>query len=531
MRGRRKGQSTVSMSLLPFLAVLICTMGALIVILVIMVQRAKLAAVAVSQEQIETANVAYQVELAAREERIQERDDFEWRTEILQERRTALSGELERAQAELGYAEEQLRELYTKLQNLKQQAAVLENKAQLSTGDDSKLTEMQRQIELARFELEEAKKNAAERPKSYAIVLHQSLHGTNRRPMYIECTRGGIYLQPEGIALRPGDFESPLGPGNPLDAALRAARAYLLKYSGKEELPYPLLLVRPDGAHAYSKARSAMKYWDDRFGFELVEADLEIAYPEPDPALAKVLADTISQARKRKAALALSMPSKYGQRGGGVGGYENAGFGPSGDSVNRGRDFRTGDSGGSGGEGETATGFYPTENNAPGGGSFSDQPGGDNAANNQPGGGRPNQKPGVENGNGGTGPQGYNQGNTQPGATPISARRGGNWAAPSDTKGATAIRRPVRVVVTADTLYLYPAQRGDPRPKVIPLEAGGVTGVENMVVALWKEVDQWGLAGSRSYWLPTLDLRAAPGGEQRLKEVRQLLKGSGITTE
>ena len=44
MRGRRTGKQTVGISLFPFLAVLICTMGTLIVLLVVMVQQARVQA-------------------------------------------------------------------------------------------------------------------------------------------------------------------------------------------------------------------------------------------------------------------------------------------------------------------------------------------------------------------------------------------------------------------------------------------------------------------------------------------------------
>ena len=58
-------------------------------------------------------------------------------------------------------------------------------------------------------------------------------HGTRRRPIYIECTLEGIIIQPEGFVLLPDDFHGPLGPGNPLDAALRTIREHLAQGGGK----------------------------------------------------------------------------------------------------------------------------------------------------------------------------------------------------------------------------------------------------------------------------------------------------------
>ena len=82
------------------------------------------------------------------------------------------------------------------------------------------------------------------------------------------------------------DFAEPLGPGNPLAAALRAAREY---YADRQTPTdggtdaYPLLLVRPDGIAAYYKVREAIASWDAEFGYELVEADWSLELPPPDP--------------------------------------------------------------------------------------------------------------------------------------------------------------------------------------------------------------------------------------------------------
>ena len=59
-----------------------------------------------------------------------------------------------------------------------------------------------------------------QRPKSYAIVPYQGRQGTSRRPIYIECRANDVILQPEGVKLTIDDFRPPIGPGNPLVAAL-----------------------------------------------------------------------------------------------------------------------------------------------------------------------------------------------------------------------------------------------------------------------------------------------------------------------
>ena len=82
-----------------------------------------------------------------------------------------------------------------------------------------------------------------------------------------------------------------MGPGNPLAAALRAAREYMLaqrEFDPQAGEPYPMLLVRPEGIMAYYAAREAMKSWGCDFGYELIGDDWKLAYPSPDPRLADV---------------------------------------------------------------------------------------------------------------------------------------------------------------------------------------------------------------------------------------------------
>src|SRR5690606_31892672 len=83
--------------------------------------------------------------------------------------------------------------------------------------------------------------------KSYAIVPYKGANGTYRRPIYIECTKDAVTIFPEGIKLTAADFDGPLRSGNPLAAAIRAAREELnsrAKMAGQTDLPdpYPLLI-------------------------------------------------------------------------------------------------------------------------------------------------------------------------------------------------------------------------------------------------------------------------------------------------
>lgn len=302
-----------SVSLFPFLAVLICTMGALIVILVVMVHQARVQAEVIADQRVRNAEQQSQADKQLREEQ----EDFEWRREMLERQRSEETQQLARHRLELSHLEDHLRRLQQQGKQLVKDIAELENlgesRQQDLTAAQQELSRLRQSLMLAEKQLEQAKEEAASRPRSFAIIPYEGPHGTRRRPIYIECTSTGVILQPEGVVLAPADFEGPLIPGNPLDAALLATREYLARNGGTEKNgePYPLLIVRPDGTIAYAAARNAMKSWEDEFGYELVDADIKLEFPPKDPALTELLQKTVHVARRRQEILAAAQPARF----------------------------------------------------------------------------------------------------------------------------------------------------------------------------------------------------------------------------
>ena len=236
---------------------------------------------------------------------------------MVQQQRGELTQKLADGRLELSHLEEHIRRLEEKWRRLQAEAADLNNVRQGQQQQESairaELAQLQAAITAQRQQLEQLREQYAQKRRSFAILPYQGPNGTHRRPIYIECSETGIVIQPEGIVFGPQDFNGPLGPGNPLDAALRAIREHWTRLEGdaaKGE-PYPLLIVRPDGAVAYSMARAAMAGWDDEFGYELIDGETELAFPPSDPSLKKLLQGTIQTARQRQAILAAAMPSRF----------------------------------------------------------------------------------------------------------------------------------------------------------------------------------------------------------------------------
>ena len=314
-------------TLFPFLAVLICTMGSLIVLLVIIVQQAKANADRVTQAQ--SSEQTDDQQLTERLKR--EVEDLEWRIEVLTTSRAQTIEDLERRREELAYIEDEIRQLHKQLDRAADEAEHIADLAKNEAEDhqlrEHDLTELRNQLDYAQEELEQARKKIDNEEPSYALVAYDGSSGTRRRPVYIECLLDRVVLQPEGVVLNGDDFREPLTADNALAAALRSQREYLQEVGGfQHEAPYPLIIVRPDGAHSYAAARAAMQSWDSEFGYELVDQDMKLAYPDADPALAAVVERAVEDARERRQMLKQIAPARFGRRRAVLTASRNGGF-------------------------------------------------------------------------------------------------------------------------------------------------------------------------------------------------------------
>jgi hypothetical protein len=252
-------------------------------------------------------------------QQIKEREeDLQWQAEMLRQQRDAYAKGLSEKRLELAHLEDHIRRLEDDAEKLIKQVEALRSKDKNDLADakraQQQVADLEREIAEKKEELDEARKQAMRRRPAYAIIPYDGPSGTSRRPMYVECTEEGIILQPEGVVLSAEDFQGPLGPGNPLDAALRAAREHL-KRNGLKSEPYPLVVVRPNGALAFGACRTAMKHWESEFGYELVDQDAELKYPPADLQLAETLQRAVKDARQRQVMLAAAMPNRFGAEG------------------------------------------------------------------------------------------------------------------------------------------------------------------------------------------------------------------------
>jgi hypothetical protein len=110
----------------------------------------------------------------------------------------------------------------------------------------------------------------------------------------------------------------------------------------------------------------------------------------------------------------------------------------------------------------------------------------------------------------------------------LAASRGGNWALPTETEGATGYVRPVSIFCGTDSIAL---QNVAGEMVSIPIEDDISVAIDDMVNVIWQRIDAWGIAGANAYWKPSLVVSVRRGAQHRFESLKRLLKGSGLTIE
>jgi hypothetical protein len=485
-------------------------MGALIALLVLGVQQAHVhAEVVVQQQQLQN-----DLQQEKEEEDQLKQEDLIWQQEVLEQQRTEKTKALAEHRLQLSHLEEHLRQLQDDWQRVQQQMRQLQQLDQQgqdqSSGWEKQLIDLEEQIAKAQQELELLRQQAEEADQGYAIVVYDGAQGTKRRPIYLECTDAGILIHPGGVQISREDLDGPGGPGNPLDACLRAIREYLAQQGASQEEPYPLLLVRPGAVYTYARARDAMKSWEDEFGYELIEKDVPLKFSPPDENLKAILMQTIRDARQRQVSLSRAMPSRFGGRTGDqyrpANSHRGAESPQSASAGGTGRGFGEGDTGGAGrdpafqhgssskAKTEGTRGQQATDSEEDGGGSPQSFPGGD--------------------GEGGI-------------ATAPGARKAG-WGLPKRRFGSTGISRPVRVICTTDRLIIVPGRYERLVPFTTQTQGNVAASLDQFIGALWDYMENWGIAVAGGYWKPVLNVEVRPGADSQYQQLKALLESSGV---
>lgn len=395
----------LALELFPFLAVLVCVMGALI--LLVVVSTRKLRANAIAQAlaaQMARENPQPEVEippapaplpepsvaeavpamqatpvpqmdeaaLAAERAALEE----QWRNQV-----TSLEQDLEEKQTHRKRQQLVAASTASEIERLKAdlvrlQANLAEAMGRLSAEED-KLPQgtveralLEKRIAMLREQLRSLEQQQVEASSRYSVVAFEGKSGTSRRPILIECTSTGIRFQPEGVTLTPTDIDGFTPRFNPLLAGSLALIDYWGRQAaGPDEKPYVLLIVRPDGTLAYYIATKLLAAMKQPYGYELVTDDVQLNLPPSDPEAKAALEAAIERAMtERNQMINASRSGGAGGTGEGYGGLPGGagGSGSTGGQRGRGGEAGSGLFAGAGNArpaGNSRTGYGPNTGN------------------------------------------------------------------------------------------------------------------------------------------------------------------------
>lgn len=356
---RRQHQNSVS--LFPFLAVLVCAMGSLILLLLVMTRKIRQDQQSIPEPV--AASVASEEGAASRQRELAqlsaEVNSLQMTVRSLKERVKQLEQDVVRhrsavadKQAQLSGLQSEIRatssntkgkaaeELDVELKTLREQEArlvaelseteraLLEKRDQLARAEDAvkdaeiRLFEKSSALVSLREQVRKAEQTAAASTGTETLLQFSNSTGSSRTPIVIDVTSRGFELLPNGVEITMGDMESFPVRDNPLLSAILATHRHR---SGRAvtDAPYVLLLVRPGGSLAFYGAQRILTESKIHYGYELILQDRSIVTGEPDPGEPPLVRLAMAEAFRRRENLyakLFAMTEQERQRQGAAGG-------------------------------------------------------------------------------------------------------------------------------------------------------------------------------------------------------------------
>lgn len=197
---------------------------------------------------------------------------------------------------------------------------------------DRKLIESQ--LEALRERLTTAAVRNQQSSSQFSLVAFDPQSGTTRRPIIIECTDEAIIFQPENVRLTPEDLKGFTETYNPILAgAVALIRHWQSQPTTPGEQPpepYVLIVVRPSGTVAYYLAMQYLGTLRNAHGYELVDDSINLGYPTADPAAQTACREAVERALAHRSNVVATLRSAANSATPGTGGAGGSGSGKSG---------------------------------------------------------------------------------------------------------------------------------------------------------------------------------------------------------
>jgi hypothetical protein len=281
----------LQVSTFPFLAVLLCTMGSLILLLLVIDRRAKAIARAKAIQAAEQAGVddaravaAARAEFERRRAALHEslfRQEQEVASAINKTKAEEIAKNKELQSQEALRRESEAR-LEAELLQLRQEQLELEkHKADVTREEQNtqpfskELTELTRELLILEQTLASLKQARQHDQQHYSVVPYRGRFGESRKPLYLECRATSLVFHQRGPVLEGATLTQ---------AGIRSeAKRYL--ESGGADPPtqsalYLLLLIRPDGIGTYYRTLAALEGMPIEYGYELVDTNWVLDFPD-----------------------------------------------------------------------------------------------------------------------------------------------------------------------------------------------------------------------------------------------------------
>ncbi len=336
---RRRSQSELSVSLFPFLAVLVCAMGALILLLLIITRQVRPQAMTPAPVAEAEAVVSHSLSPVLQPARIElaenyapamlpqksnqqfpatdaikfdeKKDGDQARMRLLDKQKEELQNsrlqqkliqmQIADLTSRLADEKKKKQELKTRFISLSKRKDELKKNGSLkrpSSQNSNHLKQLQEELLRKKRELKEQKQVASDILGKLQIVTYDGATGIRRKPIFIECNAGNVTFQPEKVKLTAEDLERYSPDTHPLGFAVRALNEYRNQKEASQEPAYVLLIVRPNGIDEFYSTRRILGVQGIAFGYELVGQKQEFYFNQLDAQAKKVIEDSLTQSRQ-----------------------------------------------------------------------------------------------------------------------------------------------------------------------------------------------------------------------------------------
>ena len=324
-----------SISLFPFLAVLVCAMGSLILLLLVMTRKMRQDQYVEQTAVVESAASEVDAELAARIAALEKQiSSAERNLNSLQANAQAHRSSVDESQVRITDLEAELAQLQEKLKGTDADAVpvaesmaesrklkaeevallrqlnetekrLLSKQQQLANAQDASneaslaLQEKHSDLLKLRDQVDEARSSLAKVSGTSTLLEFSNPTGTERTPIVVDVSGKGFEIYPNGIQITQADMEGFPVRDNPFLAAILTIHQHRSKGS-VTGAPYVLLLVRPDGALPFYGAQRILMESNIHYGYELLDAEDSVVSGAPDKIEVPLVKKSIDEALRRR---------------------------------------------------------------------------------------------------------------------------------------------------------------------------------------------------------------------------------------